>query len=125
MKKIICYFLCILVASIVLSCGVTKTQELVSESSDKLNQIKLSAKRETSFDPFQSTIIINGFGQTDTLVTEIFAKDLNEKTVAFLWVDNSNCKITFTQQDDSKRIMEIFFSKDGNSLKEPFTDGKY
>src|ERR1700743_1158943 len=112
MKKISSYFLCILAASVLLSCGVTKTQELVTESSDKSNQVKLSGKRETSFDPFQTTVIINGFGQTDTLVTEIFAKDLNKETVSFVWADNNKCNITFTQQDDSKRVMEIFFSKD-------------
>jgi hypothetical protein len=125
MKKISSYFLSILAAFILLSCGVTKTQELVSESSDKSNQVKLSGKRETSFDPFQTTVIINGFGQTDTLITEIFAKDLKKETVSFLWADNNSCTITFIQQDDSKRVMELFFSKDGNSLKEPFTDGKY
>ena len=125
MKKISSYFLSILAAFILLSCGVTKTQELVSESSDKSNQVKLSGKRETSFDPFQTTVIINGFGQTDTLITEIFAKDLKKETVSFVWVDNNSCTITFIQQDDSKRVMEVFFNKDGNSLKEPFTDGKY
>ena len=101
-----------------LSCGVTETKELISESSDKLNQIKISGKRATSFDPFQANITINGFGQSDTLITEIFAKDLNKETVSFTWADNNTCSVVFTQQDDSKRTMYILFSKDGNSLKE-------
>ena len=112
------YFLCLLLACIMFSCGVTQTQELISESSDKSNQIKISGKRATSFDPFQTSIIINGYGQSDTLITEIFANDLNKKTIAFSWADNNTCTVVFTQQDDSKRNMNILFSKDGNALKE-------
>ena len=111
--------LCFLLsAGILISCGNTKTKELVSESTDKSSQIKISGNRGTSFDPFQTSIIINGFGQSDTVMTEIYATDLNKETVTFDWKDNTTCNVTFIQQDDSKRSMSVKFGEEGNSLRE-------
>ncbi|HVD99371.1 MAG TPA: hypothetical protein VNB90_14275 [Cytophagaceae bacterium] len=111
--------LCILlVTGFLFSCSGTKTQELISKSSDQKAQIKVSGFRAIAFDPFQATIIIDGFGQSDTLVTEIYAKDLSNETVKFDWVDEANCTLSFVQQDDSKRTMQVRFSEDGNSLRE-------
>lgn len=113
------FYLCFLsLSGILFSCGSTKTQELVSESADKSSQIKISGNRGTSFDPFQASIIINGFGQSDTLMTEIYATDLNNETVKFDWKDNTTCLLTFIQQDDSKRSMTVTFSEEGNELRE-------
>ncbi len=118
MKTISTYVSLLFLAGFLISCGGTKTKELVSESSDKSNKIKISGYRGTSFDPFQASIIINGFGQSDTLVTEIYAKDLSDETVKFVWTDNTNCSLTFIQQDDSQRLMNVSFKEDGNSLRE-------
>jgi hypothetical protein len=118
MKKISVYFLYILCSGIILSCGSNKTQEITSESSDKQNKIKIWGNRGTSFDPFQASIVVNGYNQSDTLMTEIYAKELNNETINFSWTDNNNCTITFIQQDDSKRIMNVTFSQDDNSLRE-------
>jgi hypothetical protein len=118
MKRTVIYLCFLLSAGLLFSCGSTKTQELVSESSDKSSQIKISGNRGTSFDPFQTSIIINGFGKSDTLITEIYATDLTKETVKFDWKDNTTCTLTFIQQDDSKRSMSVTFSQDGNSLRE-------
>jgi hypothetical protein len=118
MKKVSVYFLYMLFASIMLSCGSKKTEEVTSESSDKQNKIKIWGNRGTSFDPFQASIVVNGYSQSDTLMTEIYAKELNNETISFSWADNNSCTITFTQQDDSKRNMNVTFSQDGNSLRE-------
>ncbi len=100
------------------SCGSTQTQELVSQSSDKSGQIKVSGARSSSFDPFKTNIIIIGYNQSDTLMTEIYAKDLTNENVTFNWSDNSSCVLTFTQQDNSQRIMDVKFAETGNSLRE-------
>lgn len=108
----------LLLASLLFSCGPTKTKEMISESSNKLNQIKVSGKRGTPLDALQTSIIINGFAQSDTLMTEIYAKDFTTETVVILWPDDNTCKVTFIQNDDSKRILNVNFKEDGNSLKE-------
>ncbi len=118
MKKISVYFLYLLCTGILFSCGNTKTKEITSESADKQNKIKIWGNRGTSLDPFQTSIVVNGYGQSDTLMTEIYAQDLNKESVAFSWTDNNSCTVTFIQQDDSKRNMNVYFSEDGNSLKE-------
>ncbi len=118
MKNITSCLLFALCAILMASCGSTKTQELASESSDKLCTVKISGTRATSLDPYQATIKIIGYEQSDSLVTEIFAKDLNKENVLFTWADNTNCLVTFIQQDDTKRILNISFGKDGNSLRE-------
>jgi hypothetical protein len=119
MKKISVYLLCLVSAGLLLACGgVNKTKEVISESSDKANQIKISGSRGTSLDPFQTSIIINGYDQSDTLMTEIYARDLTKENVLFTWSDNSKCRLTFVQQDDSKRVMDVMFKEDGNLLRE-------
>ena len=110
------YLLCLVSFGILSSCGATKTKELVSLSSDKSNTVKISGSRVTSLDPFKAQIIFNGYNQSDTLETEIYAKDLNDQTVLFNWTDNSMCTVTFIQQDDSKRSMGITFKSEGNYL---------
>src|SRR3954462_5746186 len=100
MKKISVYFLYLLCTGILLSCGSTKTKEITSESADKQNKIKIWGDRGTSFDPFQASIVVNGYGQSDTLMTEIYAKELSNETVTFSWIDNNSCTVTFIQQDD-------------------------
>ena len=112
------YLIFLLTAGVLWSCGPTKTQEIVFESADKSNLIKVSGKRTTSLDPFQANIVISGFEQSDTLVTEIYAKDLTKENVLIVWPDNNSCALTFVQQDDSKRTLNIRFSQEGNSLNE-------
>ncbi len=112
-------FLCLVVLTgFLFSCGSTKTEQLNSESPDKSNVIKVSGTRSIGLDPFQASIIIKGFEQSDTLVTEIYARDLTKENVTFNWADNTSCVLTFIQQDDSKRVLDIRFSEDGNSLRE-------
>jgi hypothetical protein len=118
MKKITFYLLFLVSTDILFSCSNEKTDEMISESADKQNQIKISGGRGTSFDPYQVTIIVRGYNQSDSLMTEIYAKELNKETVKFSWLDNNSCKITFVQQDDSKRNMNVTFGQDGNSLRE-------
>lgn len=118
MKNITMIFISLFGVGLLISCDGSKTQEIASSSADKTNEIKISGTRATSFDPFQANIIINGFGQSDTLVTEVYAKDLNKESVTFSWVDNTTCVLTFIQQDDSRRNMEVIFDEDGNSLRE-------
>jgi hypothetical protein len=116
MKKLTIYFLYTLCTIFMISCGANKTQELISESSDKSNNIKISGSRQTSMDPFQTSITYTGYGQTKTVVTEVFAGDLTKENVLFSWSDNNNCSLTFIQQDDTKRTMNINFDSSGNSL---------
>lgn len=118
MKKITMYLSLLLAAGILFSCGSTKTEEIVSESSDKVSRIKVSAKRTMSVDPFQTSIVIEGFNQSDTIMTEIYARDLNNENVKFAWADNGSCTLTIIQQDDSKRTLDVQFSEEGNSLRE-------
>ncbi len=118
MKKYSIYLSYLLLIGVLWSCGPTQSQEMKSESSNKANSIKISGKRGTPFDPFQTSIIINGFDQSDTLIAEIYSKDFTNESVLFLWPNDNTCKLTFIQQDDSKRILNVNFKEDGNSLKE-------
>jgi len=118
MKKIAFTLSLSLTILFISSCGENATKEIISSSSDNTNQIKVSGNRVMSVDPFQTSIIINGFDQSDTLMTEIYARDFTEENVKFNWTENNQCKLTFIQQDDSERSMNINFSEDGNSLRE-------
>ena len=68
-------------------------------------------------DPFMTNIVVTGNDMSDTLITEIFASDLNEETVKFAWSDNENCIITF-KQSDGDRSMSVSFANDKNTLYE-------
>jgi predicted metalloprotease len=118
MKKLHFYFTIFITTLFLSSCGENTTKELVSGSPDKINLVKVSGKRVMSVDPFQTSIIINGFDQSDTLMTEIYARNLTAENVLFDWKETNQCILTFIQQDDTKRTMVITYSTEGNSLRE-------
>ncbi len=118
MKKITFTLCLILTTLFISSCGENTTKELISNSSNNVNQLKVSGNRVMSVDPFKTSIIINGYEQSDTLMTEIYARNFTEENVKFNWSGNDQCTLTFIQQDDTERKLNIYFDANGNSLKE-------
>jgi len=108
----------IFIALIMIACGPKSTEEIVSESPDKGAVIKISGVRTIALDPLRTSIIVNGYGQSDTLMTEIYAQNFTNENVKFNWTANTECIVTIIQQDDSKRNLQIRFDEDGNSLRE-------
>lgn len=117
MKNIRTVLLLLSFMPIIHACEPSKSQEIISYSPDKTSFIKIVGVRTTSLDPFQTSIIINGFSQSDTLMTELYVKEFSPATVQFDWKEAS-CTVNFIQQDDSKRLMQIKLNENGNSLHE-------
>jgi archaellum component FlaG (FlaF/FlaG flagellin family) len=100
-----------------IACDSVKSKELITSSADSSYQIKVSGIKPIALDPFTAEIIINGNNRSDTLMTQIYASELNEETVRFTWSDSTNCLITFKQTDGEKK-MEVSFSNGTNSYRE-------
>lgn len=111
MKNITICLLVVLCTVFLLSCGST-TKDIISESADKSCQVKISGSRMTSLDPFKVEIVATGNGLSNTLMAEIMSSDLTSENVSISWSDNSNCTITFTERDGTKKGTGVAFSKD-------------
>jgi hypothetical protein len=117
MKKLL-YTMAMAGTAVLMACESQTSEGIISKSADEQARIEVFGRRSTKLDPFKTGIVVNGYGQSDTLYTEIYARGLNEESVVIEWQSNTQSTVTFVQQDDSKRIMNVRFSKDGNSLKE-------
>jgi hypothetical protein len=107
----------LLLMSALLSCDSKNTAVVNSQSPDANSKIMVSGTKNFG-DPWQTTIKISGYKQEHQVVTEIYASDLNDKNVLFNWSDNNHCRITFQQQDDTKRIFAVEVTEEKISLKE-------
>ncbi|MCS6822872.1 MAG: hypothetical protein NZ529_01155 [Cytophagaceae bacterium] len=118
MEKIYNFILYTLATLILFSCGSTKVDDIVSESPDKKGKIKISASRSNSLDPFDVTINLSGYGQDRSITMQIFASNLSPENVLFDWKNNTDCVVTFIQQDDTKRVLYIRIDENGLKLNE-------
>jgi hypothetical protein len=84
-----------------------ETSQIVSTSPDKKIEIVVSGKKASPLDPFLVDISITKEGENETISTEIYSKTLDTGNVKFSWKSNSECYLTFIQQDNISRRMHL------------------
>ena len=106
--------LTILLLSVILffsSCN-GKTSALVENTSANGKvKIKISAKRNSSLDPFKTEITVKAYDfKEGKLLLEVVAADLNNENVKFNWTDENNCHITIEETDKHVRSFQLMAS---------------
>jgi hypothetical protein len=91
-----------LTCTLFMACG-SKKATLESVDTKTATHIHILAERESSLDPFQVNIQVEGNGLKESIGTEIFAGQLDSTNVHFDWREPGVCLITFMQQDNTKR----------------------
>lgn len=106
MKQILISFL----ASLALySCTGKKEMSIYSSSPDGSLSIFISGTKPNLVDPITVRFGLKGMDLSEAPSTEIYASDLNEKTVNFEWETNQRCLIRFKQQDGKHKsfVMDV------------------
>ncbi len=118
MNKII-YLIFLITATAFSSCN-GKTSALVENTSATGKvKIKISAKRDTSLDPFKTEITVNAYDfKEGKLLLEVIASDLNKENVKFNWADDNNCLITIEETDKHLRSFQLIASPSQFQLAE-------
>jgi hypothetical protein len=99
-------FVCILLL-IVSLCGCeTKKSELHSQSPDGLTHITIYGAK-SAMEPWDLTIEIKADKKSDSLKTQLYGDEINEKNILFDWQNNNSCIITLIDQDDTQRSIEL------------------
>lgn len=99
-------FMCLLLV-ITSICGCeTKKSSLHSKSADGLTHITIYGTK-TTLEPWDLTIEIKSGNKSDSLHTQLYVDEINEKNIIFAWQNNSTCIITLVDQDDTQRSVEV------------------
>jgi hypothetical protein len=105
-KKTISRLLSFFVASIILFGCESKQAEISSTSPDGTTKITITGNK-SFMEPWDLTIAIEGKEKKDDLKTQMYADEINNKNIIFNWQDNQSCTITFIEQDDTQRTVQI------------------
>jgi hypothetical protein len=82
-------------------------------------KIKISAKRDTSLDPFKTEITVKAYDfKEGKLLLEVIASDLNNENVKFNWTDENDCLITIEETDKHLRSFQLIASPSQFQLAE-------
>lgn len=113
------YFIVILAIFGLNACQEKSAKEMVFTSANEQIIVTVNGKKPTPLDPWTVELALKyKDNKKEPLMMEIFAEDLNDKTVRLEWQDNQNGKITFFQQDGSKRTLAIFANEQGIAMRE-------
>ncbi|GAL87453.1 hypothetical protein MYP_4683 [Sporocytophaga myxococcoides] len=82
---------------------------IYSSSPDGSLSIFISGIKPNLVDPFTVRFGLKGMEFSEAPSAEIYATDLNEKTVNFEWETNQRCLIRFKQQDGKLKsfVMDV------------------
>jgi hypothetical protein len=92
---------------ILISCGSKTSSEMKSTSPDGKTTISVNGDKPSFGDPWQAKIKIKTSKDEKEVTTEIFAGELNNDNVKFIWQTNDQCRIVFSQQDDTQRNLLV------------------
>jgi hypothetical protein len=96
-----------------LSCGGKTVTSLHKESPNGKVKIHIEANRTTAIESWKVVMRVKAYNfKEGSLKFEIFAKDLTDENVSFIWQDDHNCEIIFKQQDDSERKFHLIASQE-------------
>lgn len=104
MKKIAFLLISLLIFS---SCSEERKDAVVSKSPDGNLTLTISGKRENFISPWITNMVAKGKALNGNVSFEFYGKDLNDKTIQFVWDGNEKCTITFIQRDGTTRIFEF------------------
>jgi hypothetical protein len=89
------------------ACGSKTSTEMSSKSPEGQTIISINGNKPSFGDPWNAVIKIKTSSDQKELVTEIFASELNSENVKFIWEANDRCRVTFIQQDDTKKNLLV------------------
>jgi hypothetical protein len=100
-------FFAFLLTFFLTSCKEEKREGINSKSPDGNITLSVAAIRQSSLDPWKTTLKAEGSSLKGEITFELYAGDVSYENISFGWDKEGNCLITFTQQDDTKRIFEF------------------
>lgn len=111
--------LLLLLVGLLTGCGGKTSALLEKEFKEGKVKITISGNRSTSVEAWRVDLSVKAYNfKEGKLSFEIYAADLNDENVTFLWEDDNNCKITFIQRDGVKRIFHLIASPEQLQLAE-------
>ncbi|MCW5908338.1 MAG: hypothetical protein KIS94_10785 [Chitinophagales bacterium] len=109
----------LLFISALTGCGGKTSALLEKEFKEGKVKLTVSGNRSTSVEAWRVDLSVKAYNfKEGKLSFEIYAADLNDETVSFLWEDDNNCKITFIQRDGVKRTFHLIASPEQLQLAE-------
>lgn len=114
MKKILVFLLGLPLLS---GCSKEHSEKVVSESPDKLVKVEVFGSK-AFLDPWKTNIVIAGYGNQDTLTTEIYSDELSDKTVKIDWKSQDAADIIIAQTDGTNRTFHLLLNENKYSLSE-------
>lgn len=91
------------------SCETDRSETIISRNSDNSASIKVYGYK-TPLDPWQTILVVEGFGQKDSASTEIYADELNSSVVNIAWNSENQATVSFTQTDNTNRVLNVEIS---------------
>lgn len=114
MKKILIVLLGLLLLS---ACNKEHSKKVVSESPDNLVKVEVFGTK-AFLDPWKTNIVIAGYGNQDTLTTEIYSDELSDKTVKINWNGKDAADIIIAQTDGTNRTFHLLLNEGNYRLSE-------
>lgn len=101
------YFLMLISAVVFGACGKAGSANLSSASPSGGTKVSVVGSKASFAEPFLVSIAIENGNKRREFQTEIYAGDLNNENVVFEWLADNECRLTFTQQDNTMLVLKI------------------
>ena len=115
--------LTLLILILLSSCGGGPLETLTSSSPDGSKTVEISGTRKSPLDDIQVTIKVTAPNGNDVISLWFAGAELSDKTCNVEWEDDENGTITFTQRDDTKRVLDMKITDKIINVKEVPQEG--
>ena len=114
MKQISISIFCII---LLVSCS-KKVSEMYNQSPNKQTNITIRAIKEAMGEPWKVNLKVEVATFKDSIGIEIYNSIINDESVKFNWVSDSECNIIFEQTDGVSRQFHLIATTFNYSLEE-------
>lgn len=105
--------LAFIILVLLVSCGEKHSDELISTSPDGTTIISVKGYKNSPLSAWITTLRVRYLAYDDSIKFEVYAPEISEKTVNFLW-NNGECVVSFDQSD--KKLNVNIVAKGGKLL---------
>ena len=103
--------LALLIVIFALAACEPQTETVTYSSPNEKVTLTFSATRTNSLDPWTVNITVKGFNYDETVMTELYANEINKETIVVNWQDDNNAIIVLKQRDGDSKVMTLFINE--------------
>ena len=107
----------LLLTIVLLSCSAKKVdKKFVSD--DQEVSLTISATQSVAFDPFVTSVLVEGYGHRETLSFEVYNNNFSSDDITMTWSSNQEGILRIKQSDGNNRVLKLLINKDRVMLRE-------